>query len=336
MYRGPAFSGLPQENCDIIQTMSVGEPVSVDLRILFFGLPAGVSAMVLAGLLADGVTVAGVVVPARAVPHLLPVEDSPWVYLKPHGPAGLTLPGNSEVANTLGVAWAAGVPVLAVSDFDNADTLAALTTLHSDVAVVACFTQRIPDAVLRQPRYGFLNIHPSLLPAYRGPTPVFWQLRDGAETGVTVHALDEGLDTGDIAAQRTTPLTDGITEAQAEQRLMQVGLELLVEVLGDTRKGVMRRRPQPSSGSYFGFPTEADFTLSTEWPARRAYNFMRATVQRGLPYRLEIAGKAELLASADHYEADLVLDRPSVRHGRHIIIHFNPGILYARLAYPVR
>ena len=316
--------------------MSVGEPVSGDLRILFFGLPAGVSAMVLAGLLADGINVAGVVVPARAVPHLLPAGDLPWVYLESHRPAGLTLLGGSETADTLGVAWAGGVPVLAVSDFDHADTLAALSTLRSEVAIVACFTQRIPDAVLRQPRYGFLNIHPSLLPAYRGPTPVFWQLRDGAETGVTVHALDEGLDTGDIAAQAAVPLSDGIGEAEAGRQLMQAGLELLRGVLGDMRRGVMHRRPQPPGGSYFGFPTEADFTLSTEWPARRAYNFMRATAQRGLPYRLEIAGKAELLASADHYEADLVLDRPSVRHGRHILIHFNPGILYARLAHPVR
>ena len=111
---------------------------------------------------------------------------------------------------------------------------------------------------------------------------------------------------------------------------MLSGVELLRGVLAELAEGMVRRRPQPPGGSYFGFPGEVDFALATEWPARRAYNFMRGTAARGMPYAVDIAGRPELLATADHYEAGLELDRLSVRHGRHILIRFNPGILYAQ------
>ncbi|HMT21578.1 MAG TPA: formyltransferase family protein [Promineifilum sp.] len=200
------------------------------------------------------------------------------------------------------------------------------------MGVVACYSRRIPTAALALPRHGILNLHPSLLPAYRGPTPVFWQLRDGAPTGVTVHYLGEELDAGDIAAQAECPLPDGINEGEGEGILMTAGLELLRGVLDDLARGIIRRRPQPPGGSYFGFPRESDFILPTTWSARRAFNFMRGTTGRGQLYPVELSGRVERLALADHYEPDLELDRPSVRHGRHILIRFSPGILYARTA----
>jgi methionyl-tRNA formyltransferase len=298
------------------------------LGILFFGLPAGASAEVLSGLLADGVQVAGVILPAISVPYLLLDDPSPITPLTPPAPSGLSLVEPNEPFDTLRVAWAAGLPVLAVGDFAHPDTLATLAEWRADVAVVACFTQRIPPAVLGIPRWGFLNLHPSLLPAYRGPTPVFWQLRDGAATGATVHYLDEGLDTGDIADQIAVPLPDGVSGPGAERLMMRAGLDLLRGVLAELARGIVQRRPQPAGGSYFGFPGEADFALSTGWPARRAFNFMRGTADWNRPYRVEIAGRTEWLATADDWSA-VELDRPSVRHGRHILIRFNPGILYA-------
>lgn len=312
--------------------MSTGEPISGGLRALFFGLPAGVSAAALEKLLAFGVDVVAVVLSARTVPHLLPATDAPWAWLSPHMPIGLPIAGVGGAADTLGVAWAAGLPVMAVRDFNHPEMLTTIAGLTADVAVVSCFTQRLPAALLSVPRYGFLNIHPSLLPAYRGPVPVFWQLRDGAETGVTVHYMDEGLDTGDIAAQAAVSLPDGVSQADAERQLMLVGAGLLRGVLANLARGVVAHQPQPAGGSYFGYPQPADFALSIDWPARRAYNFMRATAADGVGYPVEVNGRMEWLATADHYEPDLELDRPSVRHGRNILIRFNPGILYARLA----
>jgi hypothetical protein len=107
-------------------------------------------------------------------------------------------------------------------------------------------------------------------------------------------------------------------------------LDLLRGILNELARGDIRRWSQPSGGSYFGFPRDVDFALSTHWTARRAYNFMRGTADWGRPYPIEIAGKTERLAVADHFEDDLLLDRPSARHGRNILIRFNPGVLYAR------
>ena len=311
--------------------MSAGESRPDGLKVLFFGLPAGVSAATLDRLLASGTNVVAVVMSARSVPHLFSDAGAPWAYLAPHLPLGLSMIDNGGVADTLGLAWATGLPVVAARDFAHPRTLAVLAGLAADVAVVACFAERLPAAILLVPKYGFLNLHPSLLPAYRGPVPVFWQLRDGAESGVTVHYMDEGLDTGDIAAQVAVSLPDGITQTDAEQRLMLTGADLLPDILGDLARGFARRWTQPKGGSYYGYPGASDFALSVDWPARRAYNFMRATAGSGVHYPVEINGRMEWLASADQYETDLELDRPSVRHGRNILIRFNPGILYARL-----
>ena len=300
------------------------------MRLLFFGLPAGVSAVVLRGLLDDGRDVAGVVVPAAAVPHLLPNLAPPVAHLSPPAIPTLSL---GEPTDLLALTWARGLPVVAVRDFDHPDALAALRAFAPDVAVVACFTRRIPPAALAVPRLGFLNLHPSLLPAYRGPQPLFWQLRDGAPTGATVHFMDEGLDTGDIAAQAAVPLPDGITGPEAERTLALAGLGLLRGVLDELAVGVVRRRPQGEGGSRQPAPADADFALSTEWTARRAFNFMRGTADWGRPYRIEINGRTEWLTAAEEWR-DLTLDRPSVRHGRHIVIRFAAGVLYAIKASP--
>jgi methionyl-tRNA formyltransferase len=296
---------------------------------LVFGLPAGVSAQALHGLLSDGRDGAGVVVPAAAVPHLMSQPAPPIAALAPHESLILPLDDNLET-DTLSPAWAAGLPVLAVNDFEHPQTLAALAELEADVACVACFTRRIPAAVLRLPRLGFLNLHPSLLPAYRGPSPLFWQLRDGAPTGVTIHYLDETLDTGDIAAQMAMPLPDGSSGPEADRLLTAAGLEMLRGVLDDLARGVVHRWPQPPGGSYQSRPRPEDFTLSTEWPARQAFNFMRGTAEWGILYTVALANDTVRLAVADSYN-DLDLDRPSARHGRSILIRFNPGILYARM-----
>lgn len=305
------------------------ETYNLSMRILFFGLPAGISAVALRGLLDDGRDVVGVVVPAAAVPHLLPDDAPPARLAPPISPRGPSL-ALGEPDDLLGLAWWRDLPVLAVGDFGNGGTLDALSAFAPDVAVVACFTRRIPANVLAVPRFGFLNLHPSLLPFYRGPQPLFWQLRDGAPTGATVHTLDEGLDTGDIAAQAAVDLPDGVSGPEAERRLALAGLDLLRGVLDDLAVGIARREPQ-GEGSYRPAPTDADFALSTEWPARRAFNFMRGTADWGKVYPVVVNGRTERLASADEW-SPAELDRPSVRHGRHIVIRFSPGVLYARLA----
>lgn len=301
------------------------------MRVLFFGLPAGVSADILAGLANIGHEIAAVVVPGAAVPHLLPDLAPPLLPLSPPTTPGYSLSLAEPAGDTLGLAWGRGWHVLAVRSLAAAETHAALTALLPEVGIVGCFTRRIPPAVLTIPRHGVLNWHPSLLPTYRGPQPLFWQLRDGAPTGVTIHYLNEELDTGDIAAQTAVALPDGVSGPEAERRLASAGVELLRGVLDNLAAGVAHRRAQPPGGSYQHAPTADDYRLDVNWPARRAFNFMRGTADRGQPYPIEINGRMEWLDMAYEWTA-AELDRPSVRHGRQLVIRFSPGVLYARLA----
>ena len=103
------------------------------MRSLLFGLPAGVSATVLRGLLDDGREVVGVIVPAAAVPHLLPRPISALAYLASPGSPTLSL---GEPADPLALAWPRGLPVLAVADFDQPETFCTLATFAPGVGAV--------------------------------------------------------------------------------------------------------------------------------------------------------------------------------------------------------
>ena len=94
--------------------------------------------------------------------------------------------------------------------------------------------------MLEAPQYGCLNIHPSLLPRYRGPSPVISAILDGEETsGVTIMLLDEGMDTGPILAQRKVAIDTGETADALTLRLFESGADLLVQTLDDWVSGLI-------------------------------------------------------------------------------------------------
>jgi methionyl-tRNA formyltransferase len=202
--------------------------------------------------------------------------------------------------------------------------------LQADAACVACFPKRIPPALLGVPRWGFLNVHPSLLPRYRGPYPLFWMLRHGDRRfGVTIHFMDKQWDSGDIAAQAEVDLPDGFSSAEADRALSQQGAELLVDVLRRLEKDHLTRRAQPAGGAYFPAPQESDFVIDTAWPAQRAFNFMRGTDDWQRPYPVEAGGQRFRLKQALFYSSREILDQPYRLLGEQIDIQFSPGVLRA-------
>jgi methionyl-tRNA formyltransferase len=171
---------------------------------------------------------------------------------------------------------------------------------------VACFPQRIPPAILELPPLGCLNVHPSLLPANRGPVPFFWTFREGCEqTGVTIHMVNGALDSGDILAQEPIDVPDGTSYAQLEARCALCGGELLARTVWDVYTGRALRIPQDEEmSSYHPFPADSDFIIHPdEWSARHVYNFICGISDWGEPIRLEIAGKALQVKKALSYDA---------------------------------
>jgi len=229
------------------------------------------------------------------------------------------------------IAWERNLPVFELCRPGAAETLALVAELQPDVACVACFSQRIPAPMLALPRLGFLNIHPALLPDHRGPAPLFWIFRGGEQVaGVTIHFMDTGLDTGDIAAQESFALPDGVAGALVEQQCNALGARLMLQVLQSLRDGTLSRRPQPPNGSYQPWPAQDDWQITTSWTARRAFNFMRGTVEWGQPYIIHAGGEELALATALAYDPDKVMHEAFVRTGDEVQIRFAAGVLRAR------
>ncbi len=196
------------------------------MRTVFFGSP--VEAMpALSAVLASGHKVAA-------------------VYTQPDRPAGRSV---APVPTPVKVgAEQAGIPVRTPKTLRDPATQAELNAYGADAFVVVAYGRLLPPEVLSIPRLGVLNVHPSLLPEYRGPSPVQQAILDGApETGVTVMLLDEGMDTGPVLSQRSVRLQGDETAPALMARLFEEGAQLLVETLDRHSRGNIK--PQPQEGA---------------------------------------------------------------------------------------
>ncbi len=127
----------------------------------------------------------------------------------------------------------------------DAETRAVMAALKPDVSIVAAYGKLLPRPVLDIPRFGCLNIHPSMLPRHRGASPVASAILSGDQaTGVTVMLLDEGLDTGPVLAQMQAQIGRDETADTLTRRLFEMGAELTVEVLRGLAEGTVRPRAQ--------------------------------------------------------------------------------------------
>lgn len=130
--------------------------------------------------------------------------------------------------------------------------VARLEAIAPDVIVVVAFGQILPESILNIPKYGCVNVHASLLPAYRGAAPIQWAVIDGLEeTGVTTMYMEKGLDTGDIICQSTLKLAQDETGGSLFDRLADEGALLLVETLIKLEEGTATRTKQDDSKSSY-------------------------------------------------------------------------------------
>lgn len=142
-------------------------------------------------------------------------------------------------------ALALGIPVWQPGSLKRPDNIEALAALQADLYVVAAFGQILPQAVLDLPRYGTLNVHASLLPRYRGVSPISEAIVQGdAETGVTIMLIDAGIDTGPMLLQRRIPIAGDDTTGTLTAKLAHLGADALLEALPRWIAGEQQRQPQ--------------------------------------------------------------------------------------------
>ncbi len=270
-------------------------------RIVFCGMEGGFSPAPLLALRRAGFELCGVLVP-RPSGVSGPVGPRP---LSPPARSPLAVQGPRAELSALGLAWSWGVPAWEIGGFD-AGVVELLRSLRPDLLCVACFPYLLPTAVRRSARLGALNVHPALLPAYRGPAPLFWVFHDGLEqAGVTVHLIDGGVDSGDIVRQAPVALPDGIGYGEAERALARAGGALLVEAVRDLVDGRAAPWPQPDTvAPRAPTPGAQDFVITPAWSARRAFDFLRGLREWARPIVLEYGGERFIVRDALGYVED--------------------------------
>ena len=137
------------------------------------------------------------------------------------------------------------IPVYQPEKMRDGTALAILKELNPDLIAVVAYGKILPKEILELPKYGCINVHASLLPAYRGAGPIQWSVINGEKTtGVTTMYMNEGLDTGDTIMKMETPIGENETYGELHDRLAKIGAELLTVTLEEIEKGRVMRFPQ--------------------------------------------------------------------------------------------
>jgi methionyl-tRNA formyltransferase len=217
--------------------------------------------------------------PAFAVPTLQALLGSRHTVValvsQPDRPSGRGHRVAATPTKTLAVLC--GVPVLQPTRLRDEAFLTAITGLRPDLGVVAAYGRILPDALLAIPRLGMINVHASLLPAYRGAAPVHRAVIAGdTETGVTIMRVVQELDAGPMLARAAIPIGPDATSPEIETRLAERGAALLLDVVDQLADGTALETPQDDAKA-----TLAPKILKTEspidWsmPASRIHNLVR-------------------------------------------------------------
>lgn len=177
-----------------------------------------------------------------------------------------------------GVARARGVPVLAPASPADAGLGARVRALAPDALLSVWYRRLLGRALLATPRVAALNLHGSLLPAYRGRAPLNWVLVNGERrTGVTLHHMTEEADAGDIVAQTEMDIEPEDTALTLYDRMVPAGVRLVLEWAPRVLAGTAPRRPQdPARATVVGRRRPEDGRVGWTWPASRIANMVRA------------------------------------------------------------
>lgn len=254
--------------------------------ILLFMMEGLFSRIIFHQLLERGDHIAGVVLPGRSTITSVQQNDNPLEVLDYESIASLCRYHH--------------IPVYTIHRNDPDEYQPILTTTKPQLAVVACFPFLLPRLLYQYPPLGTYNLHPSLLPHYRGPVPLFWQFYFGdKEAGVTLHEVTEGFDNGNIVDQQPVLLADGVSSAAATALLADAAIKLLIPLLDNV--AVKRPDSYPQSeelASYYSWPGLEHFVLSPDWTIMRAYNFICGTRHWKQAYQYHLKGRNIVIKNA--------------------------------------
>ncbi len=226
------------------------------MRVVFMGTPA-YAVPPLEELLANGYEVVG-------------------VYTQPDRPAGRGRSLEAPPVKTF--ALERGLKVLQPTTLRTPEAHSLLADLAPDLITIAAYGRILPEEVVQMPPAGCVNVHPSLLPRHRGPSPVAFTILEGdPAAGVSIMLLDEGMDSGPVIAQQEEPILPEDTTESLTDRLFRKGAKLLVESLPRFLQGDLAPQPQDDAqATYAPRLTKEDGEIRWELPAETLWRQVRA------------------------------------------------------------
>lgn len=181
-----------------------------------------------------------------------------------------------------------------------------IDAFQPDIILVSCYARRLPQSILSLAHKGCFNVHPSLLPKFRGPNPLFWQLREGVkEYGVTLHRITNDFDAGNIISQQKVNIDDGLYIDDISEVLANEAGDLILDTLANVGNDCLVDITQNKKhSSYQSKPKIEDYTVSTSWTAKRLYNFINAYKGLDVYFLCDIYGEKYKLTDAFSYQEE--------------------------------
>jgi methionyl-tRNA formyltransferase len=211
------------------------------------------------------------------------------------------------------VAVGAGIPVLQPERAKDPSFLKQLADLAPDVIVTAAYGQILPAEIIHMPPHGCLNIHASLLPRYRGASPINMAIINGDRvTGTTIMLMDEGMDTGPVLLQEEMTIGTEDTAGTLSARLSEQGARMVLKALDGLEKGTLSPIPQSGEPSYAPLLKKSDGLINWSQPAERICNFIRGMNPWPAAWSLLAGERMRILM------AETVLDFPEA-------VQYEPG-----------
>jgi methionyl-tRNA formyltransferase len=269
--------------------------------VLFFGTKCSFADLVFERLVSSGIKIVARVVPGH------PGSQQAFQFITQQSITARrsSLPMASHLSTGLSEPFVSNTPTLIAHDHGAPELEQQLRAFDADIAVVCCYPRRLPMNLVKTAQCGGINLHPSLLPKYRGPEPLFWLYRHGERcTGVTIHRVDSGLDTGPILAQESIDVPIGMPGNELWMTSAEQSARLLIDLLSsdDALRETAGRSQGRDNGTYFSWPRERDLTLKPEeWEAWRLFHFARGVIPIGYSPRIDLGDSCAIITAAHSY-----------------------------------
>ncbi len=207
------------------------------------------------------------------------------------------------------------IPVYQPQTLKSAEFFDLIKEIAPDIIIVAAYGKLVPKNILDFPQYGCVDVHASLLPKYRGASPINAAIMNGEKvTGITIMYMDEGIDTGDMILKESTGIGEHETFGELHDRLAEIGGKLLIEAVNQIQNGTVKREKQPESGISYAKKIDDDM-CEIDWniPAKVIYDKIRGLSPSPTAFTWLNGKKLKILKAtySDYKDASAIKDKKS-------------------------